>query len=324
LIPFLTVAVSLVSLGCATTDSAANQSDSSGKQGREVRRASKRDENRSSGNRQDVVVTLSNGPSFQGSVPTPVLLDIVVAMEELVQKNPNDLGVLVTYLGLLRLQGQGGQIYDSMVQRAGAIGASDPWFLIEASYGALVRKDFGQAEFFLAKAEKQAKVNAQATAAIKHAFGVSNLMQGRVQQAVADMKQAASGSSPHLPALLTLGFMGLQFGDYVGAERAFRQGMALSETNSNARMGLAIALRVRGKANEALGIIRALHDESRSDRRVVWNYALTLGDLPGKEKEAIALLERYFQLPGTLPDIDSKATQLLNTLQARVQSNAKT
>lgn len=275
------------------------------------------------GSVKSVVTSISNQPSFQGSIPSQVLTDTIVAMEDLFQKNPRDVGLLVTYLGLLRLHGQGGQIYDSVVQRAGSLGAGSAWFLLETGYGALVRKDFAQAEFLFNKAEKAAKGDAGAKAAVRHAFGVSNLMQGRVQQAVFDMKQAAAGAQPHLPALLTLGYLGLRYGDYQGAERSFRAAMSSDAKNINARMGLAITLRVKGSPQEALGIMQSLYEDDRNDRRVVWNYALVLADYPGKEKEAMTILEKYFQLPGTLPEIDAKATQLLNSLQAKAQPKAK-
>jgi tetratricopeptide (TPR) repeat protein len=271
-----------------------------------------------------VITSISNQPSFQGSIPSQVLTDTIVAMEDLVQKNPRDVSILVTYLGLLRLHGQGGQIYDSVVQRAGSLGAGSPWFLLETGYGALVRKDYAQAEFLFNKAEKAAKGDGNAKAAVRHASGVSNLMQGRIQQAVFEMKQAASGEEPHLPALLTLGYLGLRYGDYQGAERSFRSAMTMDSKNVNARMGLAIALRVKGNPQEALGIMQSLYESDKNDRRVAWNYALVLADYPGKEKEAIALLEKYFQLPGTLPEVDAKATQLLNSLQAKAQPKAKT
>lgn len=310
--------------GCATTDAAPATLDAEDSGNvREVAPAAKRTVNESLGRRRPVVVSLNNAPSFQGSIPSQVLLDTVVSLEDLVQKRPNDTGLIVTYLGLLRLQGQGGPIYDSIIQKSGAVGAGDPWFLMEAGYGALVRKDFGQAEFFFSKAEKLAKASPEAVAAVRHGFGVSYLLQGRVQEAVFEMKKAASSSPPHLPSLLTLGFMALRYGDYEGAERSFRSAMAHSSADLNARMGLAIALRVRGQASEALGIMKSLYADAKSDRRVAWNYALTLADIPGREKEAIAVLERYFQLPSSLPDIDAKATQLLNTLQSKAQDNTK-
>lgn len=317
-------ALAVCAAGCATTESSPARVDNEESGGtREVVPATKRTSDEPSGKRRSVVVTLNNAPSFQGSIPSQVLLDTVVALEDSVQKRPNDTGLIVTYLGLLRLQGQGGPIYDSVIQKSGAVGASDPWFLVEAGYGALVRKDFGQAEFFFAKAEKLAKAAPEAAAAVRHGYGVSYLLQGRVQEAVFEMKKAAGATPPHLPALLTLGFMALRYGDYEGAERSFRAAMAYAEDDMNARMGLAIALRVRGQASEAVGIMKALYADAKSDRRVAWNYALTLADIPGREKEAMAVLERYFQLPSSLPDIDAKATQLLNTLQSKAQDNTK-
>jgi tetratricopeptide (TPR) repeat protein len=304
-----------------------NQSESEDSDDREVAPASKSTSEDAAPTRSPskrVVTSISNQPSFQGSIPSQVLTDTIVAMEDLVQKNPRDVSILVTYLGLLRLHGQGGQIYDSVVQRAGSLGAGSPWFLLETGYGALVRKDYAQAEFLFNKAEKAAKGDGSAKAAVRHASGVSNLMQGRIQQAVFEMKQAAAGEDPHLPALLTLGYLGLRYGDYQGAERSFRSAMAMDSKNINARMGLAIALRVKGNPQEALGIMQSLYENDKNDRRVAWNYALVLADYPGKEKEAISLLEKYFQLPGTLPEIDAKATQLLNSLQAKAQPKAKT
>jgi Tfp pilus assembly protein PilF len=310
--------------GCASTASSSDDSAASDPSPREVRTASKTSSgSESSGPRRSVVVTLNNGPSFQGSIPSQVLLDTVVSLEDSVQRRPNDVGLVVTYLGLLRLQGQGGPVYDSVIQRAGEAGAKDPWFLIEASYGALSRKDYGRAEFFLAKAERLAKGSPEVEAAVRHGYGVSYLLQGRVQQAVFEMKRAADGSRAHLPSLLTLGFMATRFGDFEGAERSFRAAVSVASENVDARMGLAMALRLRGKASEALGIAKSAYGSAKNDRRVAWNYALVLSDIPGNEKEAMAVLERYFQMPGSLPDVDSRATQLLNTLQSRTQRDTK-
>ena len=318
--------ISLIS--CAATSGAESAGGDSGAKDesseRELQKASKEQESTPSdspkGSSKAVVVTLKNAPSFQGSIPNQVLTDSLVAMEEVVQKNPKDVGIMITYLGLLRMHGQGGQIYDSILRKAGPLGSNNPWFLLEAGYGALVRRDFGLAEFLLGKAEKSAKGMADAGAAIRHAFGVNYLLQDRVQQGVFEMKQAANATKPYLPALLTLGYMGLRYGDYIGAERSFRAAVAAEGKNVNARMGLAIALRVKGSPGDALGMMQSIYNEDNNDRRIVWNYALTLSEVNGKEKEALAILEKYFQLPGSFPELDAKATQLMNKLQAKSKS----
>lgn len=317
--------------GCAT--SSGDQEDGR-ERSREVKQASRRqagddesngskrskDDSPSTASAREVMVTLANESAFAGSIPQQVLTDTLVAMEELVRKNSKDLNVLVTYLGLLRMHGQSGKIYESVLRQAGGIGAANPWFLLEAGFGALNSKNFALAEYLFVKAQRNAGNDRAARDAITHALGVSFLVQGKVQQAVFEMKKAASEGEPHLPSVLTLGYLALRFGDYTGAERSFRVAMARAPENLNSVVGLAATLRATGKAKEAIPLIKGAYSRNKKDRRLAWNLALTLSEVPGNEKEALAVLDRYFQLPGSLPDIDPKATVLANKLDAKLRS----
>lgn len=292
---------------------------------RSIRRASRSSSaddqlGKTKGSAKQMTVTLANQPSFRGSIPNQILADTLVSMDEMVRKNDKDVDLLVTYLGLLRMHGQGGQIYESVVQKAGAVGAKNPWFLLEAGYSALVRKDFALAEYLFGKAAKTGKGVAGLEGAVRHAVGISLLKQGRVQQAVFEMRRAAGANDPHLPAVLTLGFMALRYGDYTGAERYFRVAMSVAGENVNSRIGLAAALRAKGKAGDAAALLQGVYAKMKDDRRVAWNYALTLSQIAGKETEALAILDKYFQLPGSVPEIDSKAMELANRLQSKAGS----
>lgn len=314
--------------GCQSSgDAPSARADDGGDEGseREVRKASRSSDDEDGrgqpkGNTKQMTVTLANQPSFQGSIPNQILTDTLVSMEELVRKNSKDIDILVTYLGLLRMHGQGGQIYESVLQKAGAVGAKNSWFLLEAGYSALVRKDFAMAEYLFGKADKSGKGVPAVEGAVRHATGLSLLMQGRVQQAIFEMRRAAGANDPHLPAVLTLGFMALRYGDYTGAERYFRVAMSVAAENANSRIGLAATLRATGKAGDAASLLQGVYAKNKDDRRVAWNYALTLSQISGKEKEALAILDKYFQLPGSVPEIDSKATELANRLQSKAGS----
>jgi tetratricopeptide (TPR) repeat protein len=139
-------------------------------------------------------------------------------------------------------------------------------------------------------------------------------------QGIYEMNKAARAN--YVPALITLGFLALRSGDYLGAERNFRIATASAGENLNAKMGLGIALRVRGKADEAVPLLAQIYKQKSQDRRVAWNYALALSEIPSRRKEAVDLLGKYFQLPGSLGDVDGKANALLQKLQAPPPSPA--
>ncbi len=322
---FLGLSVSSVLLltGCASSDD--KKSDSSSKKKSKAEKAEamaddspseKRSTPLTTGRAALVTTTLGNENTLEGSIPGQILSEVLLSLDELARKEPDNVPVLVTYLGLLRLHGQSPDLYLSIERRAGLHGAKNVWFTLEAGYGAMRRKEFALADYLFNKAEKNAAGNPTAKAAVNHAFGVKALLSGKTQEGIAVMRKAASAEPPFLPSLLTLGFLGLRSGDFAGAERNFRAATASFPNSLNARLGLGASLRARGKVDEAIPLVQGIYKTRPTDRRLAWNYALTLSDNPSTVREAQAVLAKYFELPGQLPDIDAKANALANKLQS--------
>lgn len=272
-------------------------------------------EEESFGSARNVTTVLSNADSaFENSVPDGVLSDVLMAMEQSAAKKSKDLGFLVTYLGLARLQGRNFDLQRKLEERIGPMGARNPWFLLEASYVALLRKNYALAEYLLDKAEKLANSDKAAKLAVKHALAVRYLIVGKIQTAVNEMRKVNTEGA-FLPTSLTLGFLALRAGDFNGADGVFRAAASNFGDNVNVKIGLAASARGRGQPQEAVSLLKPLYESNSQDRRYAWNYALALADNPASKEEAIALLKRYFQLPGSLPEADSKANALLAKLQ---------
>lgn len=262
-----------------------------------------------------VTTTLNNEAGIEGSFNSSTLSDSLMSIDDLARKEPDNIALLTTYLSFLRLHGNSQQTYDTYSRKGGAKGAKSVWFLLETGYGAMKKKDYGFADYLFGKAEKLAAGNVTEKAAVQHAYGVLALLQGKTQTGIASMRKAAEAQPPYLPSLLTLGFLGLRSGDVVGAERIFRAASSSFPNSLNARIGLAAALRGRGKIDDALTAIQSVYKSHGQDRRVAWNYALVLADNPAKRTEALEVLNKYFQLPGSLPDVDSRANALITKLQ---------
>jgi hypothetical protein len=184
----------------------------------------------------------------------------------------------------------------------------------------MTRREYSLTEYLLGKADRFSAGDAQVKAAVAHAWGVRYMVDRKQSQGIYEMNKAARAN--YVPALITLGFLALRSGDYLGAERNFRIATASAGENLNAKMGLGIALRVRGKADEAVPLLAQIYKQKSQDRRVAWNYALALSEIPSRRKEAVDLLGKYFQLPGSLGDVDGKANALLQKLQAPPPSPA--
>jgi Flp pilus assembly protein TadD len=269
----------------------------------------------SRGESKFVITTLTPANVVQGSVGTQALSDAILEIEEAVRKDPEDVPMVVTFLALLRMAGNGGDIQKNLSRAAGTKGAKNPWFLLETAYGALTRKEFALTEYLLGKADRFASGDAQVKSAVAHAWGVRYMVERKQSQGIYEMNKAAKAN--YLPALITLGFLALRSGDYIGAERNFRIATAAASENLNAKMGLGIALRVRGRADEAEPLLGQVYKARPSDRRVAWNYAIALSEIPARKKDAMDVLNKYFQLPGSLGEVDGKANELLQKLQAR-------
>lgn len=261
-----------------------------------------------------VLTTLTPASVVQGAVGNQALSDAILEIEEVVRKDQDDVPMVVTFLALLRMAGNGGDIQKNLSRAAGTKGAKSPWFLIETAYGAMTRREYALTEYLLGKADRFSAGDAQVKAAVAHAWGVRYMVDRKQSQGIYEMNKAAKAN--YLPALITLGYLALRSGDYIGAERNFRVALASAGENLNAKMGLGIALRVRGKPEEAAPLLAQVHRQRSQDRRVTWNYALALSEIPSRRKEAIELLGKYFQLPGSLGDVDGRANALLQRLQA--------
>lgn len=321
---FLLCGPAVLLVGCASkgekNEPSASASDAGGssdeetgsknveaKQEQEARKSSR-------GESRFVITTLTPTSVVQGSVGTQALSDAILEIEESVRKDQDDVPMVVTFLALLRMAGNGGDIQKNLSRAAGTKGAKNPWFLIETAYGAMTRREYALTEYLLGKADRFASGDAQVKAAVAHAWGVRYMVDRKQSQGIYEMNKAAKAN--YLPALITLGFLALRSGDYLGAERNFRIASASAGENLNAKMGLGIALRVRGKPDEAEPLLAQVYKQKSQDRRVAWNYALALSEIPSRRKDAIDLLGKYFQLPGSLGDVDGKANALMQKLQA--------
>jgi Flp pilus assembly protein TadD len=301
--------------GATSSSSEADDDDDSQTKGAKAIEAKQQQDARKSsrGPSKFVITTLTPASVVQGSVGTQALSDAILDVEETVRKDQDDVPMVVTFLALLRMAGNGGDIQKNLSRAAGTMGAKNPWFLLETAYGALTRKEYSLTEYLLGKADRFAAGDAQVKAAVAHAWGVRYMVDRKQSQGIYEMNKAARAN--YLPALVTLGYLALRSGDYIGAERNFRVATASAGENFNAKMGLGIALRVRGKADEAEPLLAQVYKLKGQDRRVAWNYALALSELPSRRKDAIGVLEKYFQLPGSLGDVDGRANTLLQKLQ---------
>ena len=270
-------------------------------------------EDKFTGRISTVTTTLSNEDVIEGSLSSSLLSQLALQLDDFSRKDSENVSLMITYLGVLRLYGQNPQLYQSLVSRTGPYGAKNFWFLLESSFGALKRKEYGLAEYLFGKAEKLAKEPAERQA-LAHAEGVRLLLLNKNQSAVVKLREATRGDSAYLPATLTLGFMALRYGDFDGAERNFRLAAAVNPNGANARLGLACALRMKGKNDEAREALLPLTKTRPREKRVLWNYALILADVPATQQEAIAILKSYQESPQPMPELDGKAQALLSRL----------
>jgi hypothetical protein len=282
-------------------------------------------ESRASGTPKLVTTTLVNNGSIEGNVPSSILVDVLSALDEQVRKEPNNVQLATTHLGLLRLYNSNPAMQDGTLKRAGAAGAANPWFLLEGAYMHMARKEFSMADYLLGRAQKTAKGNPIATAALMHATGVRLYLDGKEQAGLFEMKKAAEGENPFLPSLLTVGFASLRTGDYKTAETMFANASQKAPNSILIRLGSAAAMRVQGRAADAIPLLAPLYRSHANDKRIAWNYALALSEGSiEQQKQALELLPKALQLPGT-GEIDARISSLLTKLQtiASEQEKAK-
>lgn len=280
-------------------------------------------ETRATGSVRFVTTTLVNDGGIEGNVPSSVLTETLAAMDEMVRKDTENVALATTYLGLLRMYNQNPSLHDSTIRRSGTSGAKNAWFLLEAAYASMARQEFSMADYLLARAQKIGKDNPVARVAIQHATGVRLYLDGKPQAGLYEMKKAAQSDTPFLPSLLTIGFSALRTGDYKTAENMFGAAANLSPNSTAVRIGSAAAMRMQGRASDAIPLLAALYKTNSGDKRIAWNYALTLSEGDQiHQKQALDVLSRTIQLPGN-SELDARINTLLTKLQTTASTGAK-
>jgi tetratricopeptide (TPR) repeat protein len=264
--------------------------------------------------------TLSNEDTFAGQIPQPKLEDVLRDMEQAYRERNDDGGALISYLVFRRLYGNSRDFLSVLEKRGSTASSRDPWILLECSYTALLRNDYGMAQYLLDSAEAVGKGKSKVNAAVLHARGLMFYMQKKVVLAMATFREAAKLS--YEPAILTLSFFALKAGDHDGALIQLNKLKDSASGNINVKAALGIAYRQAGKPDEALEYLNAVVRARPNDKRVLWNAALAMSEVPSKRKSAIATLEKYNSMPGSLLDVDSKVRNLLSKLETQEAEEA--
>lgn len=261
-----------------------------------------------------VTTTFSNEETFAGQIPQPRLEEALVELDRLVRERNDDGGALISFLVFRRLSGASRDFLGVLEKRGSTASSKDPWILIECAYTALLRRDYGMAQYLLDTAESVGKGKEKIAAAVMHARAVMFYNQKKTVLAMAAFREAAKQN--YEPAILTLTFFSLRAGDHEGALAQLAKLKDSGAGNINVKAALGIAHRLAGKPDEAVEYLKSVQKARPSDRRAIWNLALATSQIPAKRKEAIALLERYSDSPGSNVEIDSRARALLSKLQS--------
>lgn len=265
-----------------------------------------------------VTTTLANEETFAGQVYQPKIEDVLRDLEQAYRERNDDGGAMISYLVFRRISGIS-RDFQSILERRGSTASSrDPWILIECAYSALLRNDYGMAQFLLDSAETVGKGKNRVAPAILHARGLMFHLQKKTVQAMAAFRESARQS--YEPSILTLSMFALKAGDHAGAIAQLNKIKDSAGNDLNVKAALGIAYRQSGKAEEALGFLNAVLRARPNDKRALWNVAVALAEIPGKRKDAIGTLERYVSAPGSLVDFDYKARDLLSALQVKEEA----
>ena len=137
-------------------------------------------------------------------------------------------------------------------------------------------------------------------------MGLIYLRMGKVTQALANFRQAATLNKNYLEALMNIGAITLSFRDYKSAEEAFRRVLKLNlkrETKVQALVGLGVALRGQKRFKEALTTYNKARKLDASNVGISYNIGILIQDYtfdasdPIKAikqlKEAASYLEKY-------------------------------
>jgi tetratricopeptide (TPR) repeat protein len=262
-----------------------------------------------------VVTSLANEDTFAGQIPQPKLEDVLRSLEQTYRERTDDGGAIISYLVFRRLSGTSRDFLSVLERRGSTASSRDPWILLESSYTALLRNDYGMAQYLLDTAEVVGKGNAKVNAAILHARGLMHYQQKKTVLAMAAFREAAKAS--YEPAMLTLALFALKVGDHEGALEQLGKLKDFGAGNLNVKAALGIAYRQAGKPEEAVEFLNQVLRSRPNDKRALWNYALALSEIPAKRREAISTLEKYNTAQGYLVDIDNRVRSLLEKLQAQ-------
>lgn len=268
-----------------------------------------------------VTTTFANEETFAGQIPQPKLEDILRELEEMVRERNDDGGALISYLVFRRLSGADRDFLGVLEKRGSTASSRDPWILIECAYSALLRRDYGMAQYLLDTAENVGKGKDKVATAVLHARGLMFFSEKKTVLAMAAFRDAAKQN--YEPSILTLTFFALRAGDHEGALIQLNRLKDSGAGNLDVKAALGIAYRLAGKPEEAVESLRGVQRARPNDRRTLWNYALALSQVPGKRKEAIAVLEKYNDSPGGSLEFDSRARNLLGKLQNLEEAAAR-
>ena len=269
---------------------------------------------RASGNATYITTSLNNRSQVEGSIPNQTLSTALLELDDMSKKKPSP-DLLLTLMSLLRMTGTSPDLYEKVKNKVAVQGGKDPWFALEATYRALRRQEFSFADYLMDKAQKNAK-SKLAKVALAYTRGLREFLSGNNQEGIVMMKKAALRDPAWLPAILTVGFMGLRAGDARGSLSLFQRAVDTHPRNVNAKIGFATALRMNAQYSRAVQVLTPVYNSRKKDKRIVWNYALALGSDPSQKKKALRVLDEYFSLPGRLPRvIDDRATKLQQKLQ---------
>ncbi|MEN9825514.1 MAG: hypothetical protein RI953_1259 [Pseudomonadota bacterium] len=260
-----------------------------------------------------VMTTLANEETFAGQIPQPKLEDVLRELEQAVRERNDDGGALISYLVFRRMSGSSRDFLSVLEKRGSTSSSRDPWILIEAAYTALLRRDLGMVQYLLDTAEAVGRGKEKVAAAVLHARGVMFNVEKKTVLAMAAFREAAKQN--YEPSALTLALFALRAGDHEGALSQLNRLKDSASRNLNVKAALGIAYRQSGKPEEAIEYLRAVQKAKPGDKRLLWNLALATGSIPSKRKEAIALLEKYNESPGSNYEIDTRARNFLSKLQ---------
>lgn len=134
------------------------------------------------------------------------------------------------------------------------------------------------------------------SAAAQVTLGLAHLGQRRVDTALACFNEAIANEPLQAEPLVAAGFAHLQNKDVAQAERCFEEALRLDTDSQGAQIGIAQALNMRGRIDDArryLTDLLASHPEQTAARALLVRLHDKAGDVSATVEEIDALLERH-------------------------------